>query len=327
MNWSEGYESSYYCTVLDPYSWRDIDRFEITGGQISRNTESLIESANIECVNYNLGEQWIRIWLNTIQDGKAEHIPLFTGLSTSPMDNAEGVLVKNTLSCYSVLKPCSDILLPRGWYAPSGSGVGVIKDLLNTPAPVTIDEDIPRLTRNIIAEAKETNLSMLHKILLAMDLRIRILGNGEIQIKKQAVDISAEFGIDNDCIEPSYTRKYDWYKCPNVFRANSGDESVTVRDDDINSPLSTVNRGREIWEEEDSCEFNTGETLYEYAVRRLKEKQLVAKKISYTRRYNPDVYVTDLVNIKYPQFDGVYLVTSQNIELGYGATTTESAVK
>lgn len=327
MDWSKGYESTYYCSIVDPNTWRDIDRLEITGGQISRNTENLIESANIDCVNYTLGEQWVRIWMDVKQNGATEHIALFTGLATSPTDNAEGVLVKNTLSCYSVLKPCADILLPRGWYAPSDSGVGVIKDLLDTPAPVIIDDDIPRLKYNIIAESRETKLTMLHKILSAMDLRIRITGNGEIQIKKQATEISAEFGVDNDCIEPVFSKTSDWYKCPNVFRAVSGNESVTVRDDDPNSPLSTVNRGREIWAEEDDCNFNTGETLYEYALRRLREEQMVAKKISYTRRFNPNVYVTDIVNIKYHQFDGAYIVTSQSIELGYGARTTEGAVR
>lgn len=327
MDWSKGFESTYYCTIVDPVSWRDIDRFDITGGQISRNTENLIESASIDCVRYDLGEQWVRIWMDTRQNGATEHIALFTGLATSPIDNAEGNLIKNSLSCYSVLKPCDDILLPRGWYAPSESGVGVIKDLLKTPAPVVIDDDIPKLAHNIIAEARETNLTMLRKILLAMDLRIRITGNGEIQIKKQATEPSAEFGVGNDCIEPVFTKEYDWYKCPNVYRAVSGNDSVTVVDDNPDSPLSTVNRGREIWKEEDSCDFNTGETLYEYALRRLKEEQMVAKKISYSRRFNPDIYVTDLVNIKYSQFDGLYLVTSQSIELGYGARTTEGAVR
>lgn len=327
MDWSRGFESTYYCSIVDPISWRDIDRFEITGGQISRNTENLIESASIDCVRYDLGEQWVRIWMDTKQNGATEHIALFTGLATSPADSVDGTLVTNNLSCYSVLKPSADVLLPRGWYAPKDSSTGLIKDLLNTPAPIVIDDDIPSLTHNIIAEAGEKNLTMLRKVLLAMDLRIRITGMGEIQIKKQATESSAQFGVDNDCIEPIFSKEYDWYKCPNVFRAISGDESVTVYDDDPNSPLSTVSRGREIWKEEDGCDFNTGETLYEYALRRLKEEQMVAQKISYTRRYNPDIYVTDLVNIKYPQFDGVYLVTSQRIELGYGARTTEGAVR
>lgn len=328
MDWNKGFESRYYCAFVDRESWRDIDRFEITGGQIMRSTSELIESADIECKNYIEGERWIRIWLDARQNGATEHIPLFTGLSTSPADDVDGNLISNSLECYSVLKPLQDILLPRGWYAPSGSGEGLIIDLLSvTPAPAEVEDNIPILKQSIIAESGETNLSMLNKILLATGWRIKIKGDGTIMVCPYDRDPSAEFGLDNDSIEPHFTRTYDWYDCPNIFRVTNGDETATAIDDSEDSPMSTVNRGREVWEEETSCNLTTGETLYEYASRRLKERQTVGHKISYDRRFNPDVYVTDLVRFNYPQIKGNYLVTSQTIEIGYGAKTTEEAIR
>ena len=328
MDWSKGFEARYYCSIIDKDTWRDIDRFEITGGTISRSIENLIESADIDCVNYTQGEKWVRVWLDARQNGATEHIPMFTGLATSPEDNHNGSLITNSLECYSVLKPCQDVLLPRGWYAPSGSGKTVVSELLSkTSAPVEIAENMPRLKKNIIAEEGESYLSMLNKVLLALNWRMRIHGDGTIEVCPYSTQVVETFNSDNDVIEPVFSKNYDWYDCPNVFRAVSGDESVTVKDQSEDSPLSVVNRGREIWAEDTSCNLNDSETLYEYAQRRLNELQTVAVKVSYDRRFNPNVLVTDVIRLNYPQVSGVFAVTSQSVEIGYGAKTTEEAVR
>lgn len=332
MDWSKGFEARYYATIINKNSWRDRERFEITGGQITRSEGELRESADVDCVSYDKGEQWIRIWMDVRQNGEAAHIPMFTGLATSPSDDINGSVTNNSLECYSVLKPAQDVLLPRGWFAPSGiTGTTVISDLLDvTPAPLEIEKNAPKLKQNIIAEEGETNLSMIEKILTAIDWRIIISGDGHIKIcPKASKSLLRLSSLENDSIEPKLSKGYDWFRCPNVFRAVSGDESATAIDDSELSSLSTVNRGREIWAEETSCELNDGETLYEYAERRLKESQKVSEIVSYDRRFYPDVFVSDLITLHYPEkkIDGVFQITSQRIEIGYGAKTTEEAVK
>ena len=42
MDWARGYTSEYYMTVVDPATWRDISRIEITGGSIRRETDGLV---------------------------------------------------------------------------------------------------------------------------------------------------------------------------------------------------------------------------------------------------------------------------------------------
>lgn len=327
MNWNKGFEARYYMTIVDAESWRDLDRIEITGGSISRQLGELIESADIECVAYDRGEQWVRVWLDARQNGASEHIPLFTGLATSPADNFNGSYITNTLECYSVLKPCQDVLLPRGWYVNKGGGEYALADLLSiSPAPVSIADNCPKLKKPIIAEQGETNLSMVNKVLLAINWRIRITGNGTIEVCPQASGSSASFGTDYDIIEPTLSRSYDWYKCPNVFRAISGNDSA-VAVDDGNGILSVQSRGREIWKEDSSANLNEGETLYEYALRRLKDEQITAQTLSYDRRFIPDLTVTDIVDIRYPNIYGKYYVTSQRIEIGYGAKTTEEVAR
>ena len=323
MDWSKGFEATYYGSFIDENSWRDIERFEILGGSVTHTVSELMESADVSCRNYKGGERWIRIWLDAKQNGETVHTALFTGLANCPKDEIEGNITSNSLECYSVLKPLSDILLPRGWYVSVGSVRGILKDLFEpTPAPIVFDDEMPSLGNYIIAESGETNLSMINRILSALNLRLKITGLGEVHICKTAKDISAEFNAKKDYLEPVLSKENDWYECPNVFRAIADSESVEVRDEE-----NIKERGREIWAEEDSVKLNAQETLYQYALRRLKEKQMVTAKAMYKRRFNPDVYVTDLVKFNYKQINGVYLVNSQKIELGFGATTTEGAIR
>lgn len=329
MDWNRGFSASYYAAVVDPSTWKDMEIFEIEDGSISRSESSLMESADLKTLRYQTNkERWIRIWMDVKQVGDAEHVALFTGLACSPGRDIKGNITSNTLECYSVLKPADDVLLPRGWYAPAGAdGTRQIAKLLEcTPAPVVIEGSGSALQNTIIAEDGETNLTMAWKILEAIDWRFRISGDGVINLVPQASEISASFdAIDHDSIEPELTVSYDWYSVPNVFRAISDDIIAVARDDSEDSPVSTVNRGREIWMEESNCDLNANESITEYAARRLREEQRKALTVSYKRRFDPNVLTGDMIRLHYPkqEIDGRFLVMSQSIDLGFGATTSE----
>lgn len=333
MDWSKGFSSRYYVSVLDRDTMRDLRQIEITGGTITREDSDLRESADIDCVNYeDETEQFIRVWLDANQNGVSSHTPLFTGIATSPGKNINGTLVTNTLECYSVLKIVQDMLLPRGWYAPKGINSGVlIMDLLSViPVDISIAENSPGLKSTIIAESGENRLSMTDKILDLMNWRMRLDGYGNIFIEPYNTNPVAKFdAVSNDVIEPSLSVSYDCFDCPNIYRAVLDDSYAIARDDDPDSPLSTVNRGREIWVEESSVYLQEGETLAEYAERMLILAQRVSTVISYDRRFDPDVYVSDLVTLNYSAQNivGTYMVTSQTITLSYNAKTSEEVIK
>lgn len=329
MNWSKGYTSACYVTVVDPVTWRDTDRIEITGGSVSRSKGELMESATLECVDYDQQtERWVRVWLDTIQDGAAAHIPVFTGLATSPDRDINGKLFTEDVECYSVLLPAKDIFLQRGWYAPAGAnGAELAAQLLGvTPAPKEVADGAPALSATYIAEDKETHLSMAMKIIEAINWRIRITGDGIIQILPKAAEESASFDcLDNDSLEPELTVGYDWFSVPNVFRAIKDDVAAVARDEDPDSIFSIPSRGREVWMEETNCKLNAAESLSEYSARRLKEEQNVVYTASYDRRFHPDVSVGDLVRLHYPEQDvnGLFEVTKQSIDLTIGGRTAE----
>ena len=331
MEWSDGFSARYYATVVDPVTWRDMEMLDIISGSINITEDSLIESASLSVQNYDTSaERWIRVWLDARQKSDSYHGALFTGLATSPSYSIEGTTFKNDLTCYSVLKPADDVLLPYGWYISAGTnGAGTVQDLLSMiPAPIHIDDNSPNLSNTIVAESGESNLSMANKILYAIGWRFRIDGDGTINIIPNAVDTSASFdSIYNDCLETTVSVENDWFRCPNVFRASNNGVTAIARDDSEDSYFSTVNRGREIWMEEPSCYLMEGELVSEYAERRLKEEQQKNYKISYTRRYDPNVRCSDLIRIHYPAqlIDGIFYVSSQTISLGHGASVSETA--
>lgn len=330
MDWSKGFSASYYGCYVDPSSWRDTERFEIVSGSINRTNEELRESASMVLTDYDQGvEKWVRIYLDTKQNESGQHVPLFTGLAVTPDRNIIGYHEEYTLDCYSVLKPAQDILLPRGWYAPVESQSGIIiYELLSGFAPVVVSDNSPLLSQAIIAEDGENNLSMVNKILLAIGWRLRIDGDGTINVMPKPIDTVATLDPhNNDIVEPEIQYTRDWFDCPNCFRAISDDLAAVAVDDSPTSPLSTVSRGREVWMEEDSCDLADNESISSYALRRLKEEQTVAITVSYNRRYDPSIYVGDKIYLHYTAqgIDGEFTVTEQSVELGYGARVTEEA--
>lgn len=332
MEWDKGYSSAYYVMELNPETWAETGRFEITGGSIRKTLDGLRQSADLNCKDYSKNkEQWVRIYLDARQSDSGAHIALFTGLATSPERDVKGTWFENTVQCYSVLKPASDIYLKLGWYAPAGiSCSSILRELLEpVPAPIEFETEAPALTSTLIAESGETNLTMVEKILSAINWNMRIAGDGTITFGEYSETPKYLFSsIEFDVIETEIRISRDWYSCPNVIMIVNNDETITVKDENPDSPLSVQNRGREVWMYENGYALNENETAEDYARRRLKEAQEYVTTASYDRRFVPDLLPGDMVNLHYidQDLDGEFLITSQSIELSYGARTSEEVV-
>ena len=313
MDWSKGFTYKIYARIVDSASWTDREYINVLDGDIAKTDSDLRESATITVRDY-IGEQWIRVYMDCEQNGDSYHAALFTGLATSPSKEIDGTVQTIKLQCYSVLKPLDDVLLPRGWYAQAYREPSRILDELLAPcfAPVEYGDDLHQLTQHLVAEENESNLTMLNKILRALNLTLRIDGSGKIKIDVSSTEPLATFTPNGyDIIEPQLTYRNDWYSCPNVLMAISEELMAIARDDAEDSPLSTINRGREIWLEDDSVDLADNETLAEYAKRRLREEQMTVESLEYKRRYIPDINVGDIVQLRYPDFAGIYKIMSQ----------------
>ena len=330
MDWSRGFSARYILTTVDPKTWTDRQEFEFTEGNIDRDSSTdLRESASITMTEQITDKEcWIRIYLQAQQGGTSVRAPLFTGLTAFPERKLNGIRATYNIECYSVLKPANDMILPRGYYVPAGSGAKQIKNLFDCiPAPVYIEGTSPITTESIVAEDGETRLSMALHVLDAIGWRIRISGDGSIVICANDENSNLTAGInDNDIIECDITDTFDWYDTPNCFMAINDDYGAAIaRDDSPNSFLSTVNRGREVWKSETSVELAGGESIASYAIRKLKELQKPARTIHYSRRFFENIFLGDVVDLNYPQHNltGKFRITSQTLSLSHGCKTEE----
>ena len=331
IDWSRGITARYYASIINPSTWRDESTIDIISGSIKYTNSGIRGSADLECskIDHNK-EYWIRIYLEANQDGAGELVPLFTGIASSPDTTYNGRMYNSKVQCYSVLSPAEKIYLPLGWFARAGtSGGSVIKDLLSEhiPAPIVLEDGSPALTSDVIAEKNETRLSMVDKILEAINWRIILFGNGTIKIAPKSSDqITANFDYEtNDVFEMNVTVSNNWYDVPNVFRAVGQGISSVAKDEDPNSKYSIPNRGREIWMQETDCILNKGEKISQYASRKLKEAQNVNKTIDYTRRFIPEIHISDYVYLNYPEqnINGIFVIESQDINLKYAGQVSE----
>lgn len=329
MNWNKGYIQRIYYTIVDPVTWRDIEERDLIGGSIMKSADRLMETADLDITSLpESGEAWIRIYLNATQNDTGEKEALFTGLMQAPEIQWNGTQGTYAAEAYSVLKPASDVLLPRGWYAPSGmNGARLAAELLGIgAAPVQYEDASPQLTTTIVAESKESNLSMAQKIIEAIGWRIRIMGDGRIVIAPAGAERLAVLdALENDIIELEVNDRRDWYSCPNVLRVTQNDLIAVARDDSPDSLYSTVRRGREIWKEENRTGSGDGESIEEYAARRLKEEQMPQREIEYTRRYLPGIFPGDIIGIRHPaqNIDGDFRIVTQKISLEKGIKVSE----
>lgn len=331
INYGNGISATYYAARVNPRTWADAGEISIISGSITKKAGSdLVQSADIT-VSEDIGtEAWIRVYMIAEQGGAKERVPLFTGIVSSPSRNIKGAKETRKLDCYSVLKVAADILLPIGWFAPARTNGGeLIRILLaDLPCPVEVDEGSPNILSSFVAGNNDSKLSVAQEIAAAINWQIKVNGDGSVRICPKPLTIAGTFdNIENDIIETSVTDERDIFKVPNVLRVTLGGSAATARDDDPDSIYSTVNRGREIWAQEDA-KLAAGESLGEFAIRRLKELQNPSRKLDYTRRFQPDVDVNDLVSIVYPKqsIGDVFRVQSQTITLSHGAKVKEEVI-
>lgn len=327
MDYTKGYTASFYATVVDPESWRDMEMIGIKSGSIKRESTGLRQSAELTVKDFpEIEERYIRIYMDAEQNGDIAHVPLFTGLASAPEKDIDGAIIERPLQVYSVLEPLEGIKLPRGFYLTAGMAVASAVKLLfqGLRAPYTITAESPLIMDYIVAEDNESCLSMTDKVLDACGWRMWVDGSGHIFIGPPATEAEISMSPAQDIVERVVKVKHDWFDCPNVLRASTGDAVAIERDDSPDSLLSTVNRGREVIVNESNVTLASDEGIAEYAKRRLKELQESVETAEYVRRFRPDLNIGSIISLDYDQIRGQYAVTSQTIQLTHNAETTET---
>lgn len=329
MDYTKGYKAEFYSAFLDPVTWAEQERIELVSGSVSRTNSGLRASADLTVREYDQPiDRWIRIYMDCDQNGARSHEAIFTGIVSTPGSDYNGAVSTVKLTAYSPLKAAEDIKLQLGWYVPAGrNGATVIQELLRKqPAPVEIRGTAPVLSEAIVAEQNENCLTMTEKVLSAINWKVQVAGDGRIILSPVEANPEAVLLMsagDNDIVETSFSKGRDWFSCPNVLFATTGSATYEAVDDDPDSELSTVSRGREVQVFEENVTLADNETIRKYAERRLRELQERTETASYTRRYMPEVYPDDAVSLSYSDLEGLFTIESQSITLGTSGRTKE----
>lgn len=140
---------------------------------------------------------------------------------------------------------------------------------------------------------------------------------------------------NSSILYPELNMDHDLYGIPNVveviYSNGSNNYYAKVVNDDVNSPISTVNRGREILyrvTDPDLAGTPTNNQVQEYAENLLKELSCLEYSITYTHAYCP-VKIGDCIRLNYSRAgltDIKAKVVSQTIKCEPGCPVTEKAV-
>ena len=343
-DWTKTMQQTFEYYIVDPGTWRDIRKINtVISSSITRDsTLETLGSANIT-ISESIGECYIRIYLITIQNGIREKHSLGTFLVQSPSFSFDGKIKNVTLDAYTPLLELKENPTPLGY--------SVLKDenILDTAyrivreqvrAPVVKPQKDEALNSNFVANINDTWITFIRDLIANADYSLDLDEMGRIFFSPKQDTMSLQpiwtYNDSNSSIlYPELSVDRDLYGIPNVVEViySNGNEYYYGKavNDDPSSPISTVNRGRQITHRESNPSLLGSPNqarIQEYAENLLKELSSLEYTVTYTHGYCP-VRIGDCVRLNYSRagINGIKAkVISQNINCESGCPVTEKAV-
>lgn len=343
-NWSESMQQSFEYYTVDPGTWRDVKLLDnVKSCTINRDsTAETLGSATIDVTDM-LPECYVRTYLITIQNGVREKHPLGTHLVQTPSEKFDGRSLSVSLDAYTPLLELKENPPPIGYSLMKGDNILEKAYLIlreNMRAPIVNTETSDVLFDDFVADTNDTWLTFTTDLIanakrtFNLDEMGRVLFAPIQETASLQPVVTFEDGV-NSIMYPDISTDRDLYGVPNVVEViySSGGHYYysKVVNNDPNSPVSTVNRGREITHRvinPDSMGDPTKNQIEEYANRLLRELSSLECTITYRHGYYP-VRVGDCVRINYKRAgltDIKAKVISQSIKCEPGVPVTEKAV-
>lgn len=343
-DWSKSMQQTFeYCTV-DPGTWKDVKRLEnITSFSITRDSETAtICSASISTTE-SLGECYIRAYLVTIQNGIRERHPLGTFLVQTPSYSFDGKVKEVTVDAYSPLLELKESPPPIGYSLLEGENImdtscRLVREKARAPVVQATCPDT--LHADFVSNADDTWLTFISDLILNAKYSFGLDELGRILFLPRQDTASLQpvktFDDGNSSIlYPELTMDHDLYGIPNVVEViySGGGERYysKIVNDDPNSPISTISRGREIVYRDTNPQISgipSQSQIDEYAERLLRDLSTLEYKVSFTHGYYP-VRLGDCVRLNYSRAglsDVKAKVISQTIKCEPGCPVSTKAV-
>lgn len=344
INWHESMQQTYEFYIVDPNTWKNKELLEnVESCRIVRDeTVDTLGSATINCEQM-LDECYIRAYLVATQNGFTDKIPLGTFIVQTPSESFDGRTSQNTFDGYTPLIELKEKSPPIGYSLLKDQNIMDIAVPLcreNMRAPVIPTSNTKTLYSDFVSNINDTWLTFISDLVANAKYNLSLDEMGQL-IFAPVQDIASIQSIwtfddsNSSIIYPDITNKRDLYGIPNVvevvYSTDSGNLYSKVVNNDPTSPISTVNRGREILYRDSNPSISgtpTQEYLDDYAVQLLRNLSCLEHTITYKHGYCP-VRVGDVVTINYEKAGLKNIkakVTAQTISCETGCPVEETAV-
>ena len=345
--WNESMEQTYEFYKVNPLTWQDQTPIRtITSCTVKRDsTQETLGSASINC-SEDLGECYVRVYLVTRQNRIKERFCFGTFLVQTPEMNFDGRASDISMDCYTPLLELKDNNPPLGYTAFKGTNVmNLAYDIINENcrAPVTVmtNKVDKELVEDFVADTNDTWLSFLTDLMAQAEYKIGLDEYSRIFFTPiedmKGLPPVKTFSDDNSSILlPGVTDKRDLYGIPNTLEMFMTTQTndyyyAYVQNNDPNSAISTVNRGRIVLHRESSPSFPgtpTKEEFDEFAMQTLKNLSTLEHTITFTHGFVPYVQLGNCVRLNYKRagLENVRArITSQSIKCEAGCQVETTA--
>lgn len=344
IDWKSSMQQTFEFYVVDPATWKDerlLDQIESC--TINRDlSNATLGSATIDSTEV-LDECYIRVYLVAIQNGIKERFPLGTFLVQTPSESFDGKSFDISLDAYTPLIELKGDSPDVGYSVYKDETIMDKVSALcreHVRAPVVPAKSADTLYQNFVANLDDTWLSFLSDLMTNAKYQFALDELGRIlfePVKDTASLQSVWVYTDDDSsiLHPSITNNRDLYSIPNVvevvYATDAGSMTSIAVNNDPNSPVSTVARGR-VWKHRDTNPSIIGEPTQEqldkYATQLLRDLSCLEHTVTYTHGYCP-VRIGDCVTLNYERAGLVNVkakVISQSIKCETGCQVEETAI-
>lgn len=359
IDWTKSMQQTFEYYIVDPKTWKDVSRLSTVKACVI-NRDLAVEtlgSATIDITD-SVGECYIRVYLIAIQNGFTDKRPLGTFLVQTPSSSFDGKIRNISMDAYTPLLELKENQPPLGYFVPKGENVmdfAYRSAREHARAPVVKTAGSTTNLYDFVADPADTWLSFLSDFIASqlyttvvnektkaavtkyrfeLDELGRILFSPEQDMASLQPVWTYDDG-NSSILHPELTMDHDIYGIPNVVEVvySNGTDHYYARvvNDNPNSPVSTISRGREIVHrvtDPDLVGNPTEDHINEYAEQLLSALSSPQYTITYTHGYCP-VRTGDCVRLNYSLAgltDIKAKVISQSIHCEPGCPVTEKAV-
>lgn len=343
-DWHSSMKQTYEYYTVDPWTWKDVKRLNtVTSCSITRDSEAETRGSAMVDLTESLGECYIRAYLVTLQNGVREKHPLGTFLIQTPSSSFDGKVRTVSVDAYTPLIELKENPPPLGYSILKGENImrnAYLRCREHARAPVVETSNSEVLNFDFVANTSDTWLTFISDLVSSAKYTLDLDELGRILFapKQDIASLQPVWTFDDSnssILYPELTMEHDLYGIPNaveVLYSKSGEHLYAkVVNDDPNSPISTVSRGREILHRVVDPDLNglpTRAQIDEYATQLLRSLSSLEYRVSYKHAYC-GTRPGDCVRLNYTRaglVDVKAKVVSQTIDCALGCQVSETAV-